>query len=324
MNHWTLYVDESGSFANLSQPVVVAGVLWRHKAGEDLAKLKSQLTTAVPQATWPWHCRDLVMANRGGKPVIEGIVNDVFRELAAIAKRLRDEQTIQVILATETELGDVNPPICCRWRKLFRVLVERAAHLLAMQDGKHRLGLSAQWLPFMQQRPRNADEFRAKNFKGSFPKLAQQALEGMPLSLKSAKGALVEVDPFVNVVSFAETNASIPVGHVLADFCAFIAGKNLRALSPAERVTLGSVFREESGVPLQSKTHGTMRSHVAASGTYYCDQTWLTSAASGAVTATDGPSEGESWLAEHSRQWKGALAGHTWSGTRRSFQRSRR
>lgn len=315
MNHWTLYVDESGSFADLLRPVLLAGVLWRHSDGENLDAVKQQHISAVPEADWPWHSLGLVMARYPRDPAAEGIANRVFSHLRASAKSLWETKQIELVLAVESELGDVVPPICCRWRKLFRVLVERSAQILALQPGKHHLRVSAQWLPFMQQRPRNVDDFRDRKFMGNFQKLAGQALDGMYRRVENGNGGWVSIDKVVGVVSFSETNTSIPVGHVLADFCAFNAGTALRSLRAGDDAELERLVEANTGVPLWSQSHVIKRSHIAASGRHYCDQAWLTNAVRDAAEPTDEAVAGASWVAERSRQWKGALAGHTLSDT---------
>jgi len=93
---WTLYVDESGSFANTEDDVAIAGVL----VSDDLpglapAEVRRSLEAAVPGFPWPWHARlfnnaswvALVLADRG---VPADHSNPDIRWLADAVQRVND------------------------------------------------------------------------------------------------------------------------------------------------------------------------------------------------------------------------------------------
>lgn len=53
---WTLYVDESGSFTEVEDDVVVCGLLVRDDIpGLSIAEVRQSLESAVPGFPWPWH-----------------------------------------------------------------------------------------------------------------------------------------------------------------------------------------------------------------------------------------------------------------------------
>jgi hypothetical protein len=55
---WTLYVDESGSFADSEDDVAIAGLLVSDDVpGLSPAEVKKSLEKAVPGFPWPWHAR---------------------------------------------------------------------------------------------------------------------------------------------------------------------------------------------------------------------------------------------------------------------------
>lgn len=56
ITHWTLYVDESGSFADVEDDVAVSGLLIRGDVpGLSVNEVKRALESIVPGFPWPWH-----------------------------------------------------------------------------------------------------------------------------------------------------------------------------------------------------------------------------------------------------------------------------
>lgn len=54
--HWTLYVDESGNFADVEDDVAVSGLLIRDDVpGLSVNEVKRALESVVPGFPWPWH-----------------------------------------------------------------------------------------------------------------------------------------------------------------------------------------------------------------------------------------------------------------------------
>jgi hypothetical protein len=116
--HWTLYVDESGNFADVDDDVTVSGLLIRDDVpGLSVNEVKRALENVVPGFPWPWHARlinnaawvALVLADRGLPPdhpnpdirwLSDAVrrVNDRFAErfgsrYAAIRARLSSEES---------------------------------------------------------------------------------------------------------------------------------------------------------------------------------------------------------------------------------------
>lgn len=55
-NHWTLYVDESGKFADVEDATAMAGLLVSEEIpGLSLREVRRSLESAVPGFPWPWH-----------------------------------------------------------------------------------------------------------------------------------------------------------------------------------------------------------------------------------------------------------------------------